>query len=63
MLAAHEIGLGTCWMCAPLFCPEVVTDALDLPGDWQPQGLVTMGYPAQSRDKTRRPLEASILWR
>ncbi len=56
LLAAHALGLGACWMCAPLFCPEVVTDALRLPSDWQPQGLITMGYPAEIRQKTRLPL-------
>jgi coenzyme F420-0:L-glutamate ligase/coenzyme F420-1:gamma-L-glutamate ligase len=63
LLAAHDAGLGACWMCAPLFCPDVVRDSLNLPEDWQPQGLVTMGYPAQEREKTRHPLEASVLWR
>ena len=29
-------GLAACWMCAPLFCPEVVRRALELPADWQP---------------------------
>ena len=61
LLAAHDAGLGACWMCAPLFCPDVVQDALDLPDDWQPQGLITMGYPAQERDKIRKPPE--VLWR
>jgi hypothetical protein len=41
----------------------VVRDALKLPDDWQPQALLTMGYPAESREKTRRPLETSVLWR
>jgi F420 biosynthesis protein FbiB-like protein len=63
LLAAHDAGLGACWMCAPLFCPDVVRTALDLPADWQPQGLVTLGYPAQTREKTRHPLEASVIWR
>lgn len=63
LLAAHDAGLGACWMCAPLFCPDVVRDSLTLPQDWQPQGLVTMGYPAQERAKTRHSLEASVLWR
>lgn len=63
LLAAHDAGLGACWLCAPLFCPDVVRAALQLPADWQPQGLVTLGYPAQERTRTRHPLEASILWR
>ncbi|MBZ0298810.1 MAG: nitroreductase family protein [Anaerolineae bacterium] len=63
LIAAHDAGLGACWMCAPLFCPDVVRAALKLPEDWQPQGLITLGYPAQERDKSRRPLEASVLWR
>lgn len=63
LLAAHETGLGACWMCAPLFCPDVVRETLKLPLDWQPQGLITMGYPAQEREKTRRPLQESVVWR
>ncbi len=63
MLAAHEAGLATCWMCAPLFCPDVVRETLDLPDDWQPQALITLGYPDETHEKTRRPLETSVLWR
>ena len=63
LLAAHDAGLGACWMCAPLFCPDIVRDALELPDDWQPQALITIGYPAETRDKTRKPLETSVLWR
>jgi coenzyme F420-0:L-glutamate ligase / coenzyme F420-1:gamma-L-glutamate ligase len=63
LLAAHELGLGACWMCAPLFAPQVVGVALDLPADWHPQGVITVGHPAQTREKTRHPLEKVILWR
>lgn len=63
LLAAHEAGLGACWMCAPLFAPDVVKAALELPEDWQPHGLITLGYPAQHREKTRKPQESSVLWR
>ncbi|MFN8374596.1 MAG: nitroreductase family protein [Anaerolineae bacterium] len=63
LLAAHDVGLGACWLCAPLFCPEIVRECLDLPADWQPQGLITLGYPAQQREKTRHALEKSVLWR
>jgi coenzyme F420-0:L-glutamate ligase/coenzyme F420-1:gamma-L-glutamate ligase len=63
LLAASEAGLGACWMCAPLFCPDVVCQALNLPDDWQPQGLITLGYPAQEREKNRKSLESSVVWR
>ncbi|MCA0453310.1 MAG: nitroreductase family protein [Chloroflexi bacterium] len=63
LLAAHDVGLGACWMCAPLFCPDVVKATLNLPDDWQPQALLTIGYPAETREKTRKLLEASVVWR
>jgi coenzyme F420-0:L-glutamate ligase / coenzyme F420-1:gamma-L-glutamate ligase len=63
LLAAHAEGLGACWMCAPLFVPDVVCEVLDLPEDWQPQALLTLGYPAETREKTRHPLEKRVLWR
>jgi F420 biosynthesis protein FbiB-like protein len=56
LLIAHAEGLGACWVCAPLFVPELVQSQLDLPLDWQPQGVVTLGYPAEQKEKTRVPL-------
>lgn len=63
LLAAHTSGLGACWMCAPLFCPDTVRAALDLPSDWEPQALITLGYPAETRSKDRIPVEEKTLWR
>ena len=63
LLAAHALGLGACWLCAPLFCPQTVRRTLDLPDDWQPQGLITVGYPAQIKEKTRHPLGTRVLYR
>jgi len=60
LLAAHALGLGACWMCAPLFCPEVVSAVLDLPPDWEPQAMITAGYPAETKVKARYPLERLI---
>lgn len=58
LLAAHAHGLGGCWMCAPLFAPKVVRQALDLPVEWHPQGLVLLGWPDGSpKDRGRRPIE------
>ena len=63
LLAAHDLGLGACWMCAPLFVPELVRELLDLPTSWQPQALMTLGYPAESRAKERAPLASRVIWR
>lgn len=63
MLAAHAEGLGTCWICAPLFCPETVSETLGLPVDWNPQGIVTLGFPEQDgKPATRRPLSDVAIW-
>ncbi|MFN8596493.1 MAG: nitroreductase family protein [Anaerolineae bacterium] len=48
LLTAHELGLGACWMCAPLFAPDVVREALNLPNDWDAQAVITLGYPADT---------------
>ena len=55
LLTAHAEGLGTCWMCAPLFCADAVKSALVLPASWQPQGLVLLGYAAEpGRSRPRK---------
>lgn len=68
LLAAHALGLAACWMCAPLFVPDLVRDALDLPRQWHPQAMITVGYPqrghaAKDKTKTREPLESWVVWR
>ncbi len=64
LLRATELGLGASWMCAPLFCPETVRAALDLPPDWEPQALITLGHPADAgRDRPRKPLDEVTIWR
>ena len=63
LLAAQAEGLGACWMCAPLFCPDTVVETLGLPADWRPQALITLGRPANDgRARARKPL-AALLWR
>ena len=63
LLAAHAEGLGACWMCAPLFCPDSVQSALGVPADWEPQALVTLGWPAgRGKPASRRPLAEVVRW-
>lgn len=63
LLAAEAHGVGACWMCAPLFVPELVQRVLELPDDWEPQALITLGYPAESKQKEREPLASRVIWR
>ena len=53
LLTAYHLGLDTGWMCAPLFCPEAVVEALRLDSRLIPQALIPLGYAA--RDPVRRP--------
>jgi F420 biosynthesis protein FbiB-like protein len=57
LIAAHGAGLGASVMCAPLFCPDVVRTAINLPTNWDPQAVVTLGYAANAgKPFRRRPL-------
>jgi F420 biosynthesis protein FbiB-like protein len=57
MLAAADLGLASCWVAAPVFCPEEARDALALPADWRPQALVMVGHPDPAYvGRTRPPL-------
>ena len=45
LLAAHARGLSGYLKGAPLFCPDAVRSALDLPDGWEPAFLAILGYP------------------
>ena len=54
LLAAYNLGLDAGWMCAPLFCPEKVVEALGLDPKLLPHALLTLGY-AEGDPPKRRP--------
>jgi coenzyme F420-0:L-glutamate ligase / coenzyme F420-1:gamma-L-glutamate ligase len=60
-IAATAAGLGAAVMCAPLFCPDTVRAACDLPAAWEPQALITIGYPANAGKPFRRRPMAEIV--
>ncbi len=62
LLMSYDLGLDAGWMCAPLFCPEVVCEALDLDTRLIPQALITIGYAAADpRRRERLPLSSLIV--
>jgi coenzyme F420-0:L-glutamate ligase / coenzyme F420-1:gamma-L-glutamate ligase len=54
LLMAYDLGLDTGWMCAPLFCPEIVCEALDLDTRLIPHALITLGYAAADPKRRER---------
>ncbi|GAC1403255.1 MAG: nitroreductase family protein [Ktedonobacteraceae bacterium] len=62
LLMTYELGLDAGWMCAPLFCPEVVCDTLNLDTRLLPQALITIGYAAADpKRRERLPLSSLIV--
>ena len=53
LLSLYAAGVDGGWMCAPLFCPEVVQAALGLHVTLDPHALIAVGYAAA--DPVRRP--------
>jgi coenzyme F420-0:L-glutamate ligase/coenzyme F420-1:gamma-L-glutamate ligase len=45
MLATAAAGYASCWVAAPIFCPEAARDALALPDEWLPHAMVLVGRP------------------
>ena len=56
LIAAKELGLGTCWMgVAPRTDRmEVVGGILGLPDGVVPFNLIAVGYPAEDRERPDR---------
>jgi coenzyme F420-0:L-glutamate ligase / coenzyme F420-1:gamma-L-glutamate ligase len=53
LLSLYAAGVDGGWMCAPLFCPDVVQAALGLDATLNPHALIAVGYAAS--DPVRRP--------
>ncbi len=63
LLAAYAEGIDAGWMCAPLFCTQIVVDALGLDSTLTPQALIALGYAAADpKRRPRRPVATLIAW-
>ncbi|HHW48744.1 MAG TPA: nitroreductase [Clostridiaceae bacterium] len=63
-LAAADLGLGTCWVCA--FDADKCHETLGLPDNLEVVALIPMGYPASDRgvkEKNRKSIEDIVTWK
>lgn len=59
ILAAADLGLGTCWIGA--FDPDAAREVLGLPDGVEPIAFTPLGYPADTaRPKKRKPLDELV---
>jgi nitroreductase len=59
ILAATDLGLGTCWIAA--FDPDAAREVLALPEGMEPIVFTPLGYPADElRPKERKPLSELV---
>lgn len=58
-LAACDIGLGTCWVCA--FDAKLCHEILELPDHLEPVALIPIGYPANDAPEKKRRSSEEII--
>ncbi|RLC78184.1 MAG: hypothetical protein DRI61_10255 [Chloroflexi bacterium] len=59
MLAAHSLGLGTCWI--GLFDAEAIKERFGIPKHLEIVGLITLGYPEEiPSPPSRLPLDKIV---
>jgi len=62
ILAARDLGLGTCWIAA--FDPAAAREVLKLAAELEPIAFTPLGYPADEwRPKKRRPASELVEYR
>jgi nitroreductase len=55
LLAAHDRGLGTCWLTVTVICAEDIKKHLGIPADRDLLAGVALGYPADDAPLNRFP--------
>jgi len=59
LLAATELGLGSCWVGA--FDEEAAAAALGIPAAWRPVALVPVGHPLEAPGRRHRRPEREVV--
>ena len=63
MIEAHSLGLGTCWagVIGASFEPEL-KKLLNIPDHLNIMAIVALGYPDQTRESSRKPMDELVHW-
>jgi nitroreductase len=64
LLSVYADGYDGGWMCAPLFCPEVVQSVLGLPANVIPHAMIPVGKLAADPVRRHRidPKNLILTW-
>ena len=57
LLAFHQMGLGAVWLVAPLMAKKEIEAVLNVPASLNLVCLVALGYPDESPQKDRKPVD------
>lgn len=57
LLVFHYIGLGACWLAAPLMAKKEIENILGVPKNMALICLVAVGYPDESPLRDRKPID------
>ena len=57
LLVLHNAGLGSVWLGAPLLAKKEIEAILKVPEDMSLVCMVAAGYPDESPQRGRRPVE------
>ena len=57
LLVLHNAGLGAVWLANPLIAKKQIENMLKVPAGMDLVCLVAIGYPAESPQKDRRPVD------
>ena len=65
MLASHNEGVGVCWVMH--FNPEKMREAYNIPDNYEPVGLLVMGYPSEDAKPIEmhykfRPMDETVFY-
>jgi len=60
LLTLHQMGLGAIWLASPLLAKKEIEVILNIPAEMGLVCLIAVGYPDESPQKDRKPVEQAL---